>query len=220
MNFIELKTHIRTTVGNGPARALRREGRVPAVLYGPGKETVLLSVSNNDLEQILKKSKTGQLILNLVIQNGATQNRSAMIKELQIHPVTRNFLHVDFYEVAMDREIKVKVPVSIKGKSKGVEEGGVLQIVRRELEVACLPGRVPRSIEIDISELEVGDSIHVQDIHLEGDVESLDDPHFTVVTILSPKMEVEEAEDVEEIEEGEEDLAEKDSAAPEAGEDE
>jgi len=220
LDFVELKANIRTTVGNGPARALRREGKMPAVLYGPGTEPVLLSVAVNDLEQVLKKSRAGQVILNLVIQNGETSTRSAMIKELQTHPVSRTFLHADFYEIAMDRKIRVKVPVVVTGKAVGVEHGGIFQIIRRELEVLCLPLALPESFEIDISDLDVGNSIHVGDIPIEGDIELLDEDHFTVASVLSPKVEALEVEELEE-EEAEELAADEEAApAPEAGDEE
>ncbi len=218
MDFIELKTNIRTQVGNGPARALRRQGKIPAVLYGPDMEPVLLSVAVNDLEQVLKKSKAGQVLLNVLIQNGETSTKSAMIKELQAHPVSRNLLHVDFYEIALDRKITVKVPVAIKGKAIGVENGGILQIVRRELEVSCLPFELPESIDIDVTDLDIGDSIHAGKIAMEGDIELMDDDHFTVVTLLSPKVEEVEVEELEDEEEGEEPDAEDEAAeAPDAG---
>ncbi|MEA3280156.1 MAG: 50S ribosomal protein L25/general stress protein Ctc [Thermodesulfobacteriota bacterium] len=202
MELIELKTNIRTSVGDGPARALRRNKQIPAVLYGRGTETVLLSVDISKLERVLKKSAVSQLLLNLVIQNGETYTKTAMVKELQTHPVSRDFLHIDFYEIAMERKIKVNVPVITKGKSEGVELGGMLQIIRRELEVLCLPLEIPESIEIDITDLGIGDSVHVNEISLEGDAEMQADVNFTVLTILSPKTA--EEEEVSEEEEGEE----------------
>lgn len=220
MELIELNANIRTTVGNGPARRLRQSGQLPAVLYGPGAETVLLSVNISDFDQVLKKSGAGQLLLNLVIQDSETYTRSAMVKELQAHPVSRNFLHVDFYEIAMDRKIKVKVPIVTTGMAKGVELGGVLQIIRREIEVLCLPFEVPESFEIDIADLDIGDSIHVKDISPEGEIEFLEDEHFTVVTLLSPKLE-EEEEPTEEEEEEEEAAVEGEvEEAPKAGDEE
>ena len=215
MDLIELKTKIRTTTGNGPARRLRMSGQIPAVLYGQKTEPVLLSVNKGDLEQVFKKGGIGQVILNLVIQkNDETTTRPAMIKELQSHPLSRNFIHIDFYEIKMDQKITAKIPVVTTGMAKGVELGGMLQIIRRELEVECLPLAVPESIEIDISDLDIGDSIHVGQIRVEGEIEFLEDDNYTVVTILSPKME-EEPEEEEEAEEGE---AEKeDKETPEAG---
>lgn len=219
MNLIEIKTKIRTTTGNGPARRLRMSGQIPAVLYGPKTESVLLSVNKNDLELLFKKGGIGQVVLNLVIQkNGETTTRPAMIKELQTHPVSRNFIHIDFYEIKMDQKITAKIPVVTTGIAKGIELGGVLQIIRRELEVECLPLEVPESIEIDISDLDVGDSIHVGKIRLESELEFLEDDNYTVVTVLTPKLEEEEPEEEEEVE-GEE--AEKeDGETPEAGDEE
>ena len=219
MDLIELKTKVRTTTGNGPARRLRMSGQIPAVLYGPKTESVLLSVNKSDLELLFKKGGIGQVVLNLVIQkNGETTTRPAMIKELQTHPVSRNLIHIDFYEIKMDQKITAKIPVVTTGIAKGVELGGILQIIRRELEVECLPLEVPESIEIDISDLDVGDSIHVGKIRLESELEFLEDDNYTVVTVLTPKLEEEEPEEEEEIE-GEE--AEKeDGEIPEAGDEE
>ena len=217
MDLIELKTNIRTTTGNGPARRIRMTGQIPAVLYGPKTEPVLLSVNKSDLELVFKKGGIGQVILNLVIQqNGETTTRPAMIKELQTHPVSRNFIHIDFYEIKMDQKITAKIPVVTKGMAKGVELGGMLQIIRRELEVECLPLAVPESIEIDISDLDIGDSIHLGDIHVEGEIEFLEDDNYTVVTVLSPKLE----EEPEEEEEAEEEAEKEGGETPEAGDEE
>lgn len=213
MELIELKANIRNSVGKGQARVLRRAEKIPAVLYGPGTEPVLLSVEINDLEKALKKSTASQALLNLTILNGENTSRTAMIKELQTHPVSRNYQHIDFYEISMDRKIRVKIPVTVKGKSRGVEEGGILQIIRRELEILCLPTEIPETIEIDITDLDIGDSIHVKEIPLQGDIEIPADVNFTVITIVSPKAEVEEVEEAE-VEEAEE--AVEGEGAPEA----
>jgi len=217
LELIELKTNIRATTGNGPARRLRQEGQIPAVLYGPRTEPALLSVNISDLDLVLKKERVGQILLNLVIRhNGETSTRTVMVKELQTHPVSRNFLHIDFYEVTMDRKIVVNVPVITTGKSKGVEIGGILQIIRRELEVQCLPLDVPKSIEVDITDLNIGDSVHVGDIPRQNEVEFLDDENFTVITIVIPKIEEEEEPVEEEEEEGEADIAEEGEEKPES----
>jgi large subunit ribosomal protein L25 len=213
---IELQATVRKSVGNGPARVLRRAGQIPAVLYGRKIEPVLLSVNTKDLEQILKKGSFGQFILTLVIQNGKKMTKPAIIKELQTHPVSGSLIHIDFYEVDMKRQIKVMVPVVTTGKSVGIEEGGLLNIVRRELEVFCLPGDIPEAIEIDISELGIGDSIHLEDLPLGENVEVVTDVNFTVVTVLSPKVEEEVVEEEEEELEGEEKGAEGEAAEAEA----
>ncbi len=197
MERIELQTTVRKTTGNSPARSLRRSGQIPAVLYGPKIEPVLLAVNIKDLENVLKQGNAFQMILNLVIQNGKKKTKAAMIRELQTHPVSGNFIHIDFYEIDMKRQINVMVPVITKGQSVGVENGGMLNIVRREIELLCLPGDIPEAIEIDITDLEIGDSIHIEDIALGENVEVSADFNFTVVTVLSPTVEEEVVEEEE-----------------------
>ena len=203
LKAIKLSATKRETTGKGPARQLRREGLIPAVLYGRNLEPVLLMVAKKDLEQITKTGQLSQQLLNLAVKNGKQMTKTAMLKEIQTHPITGEFLHADFYEVAMDRKIKVNVPVVTKGKSVGVEMGGLLQIIRHEIEVLCLPNEIPETIEIDVGPLDIGQSIHVEEIPLPENVEVTADVNFTVATVLTPKVEVEEVEE-EELEEGEE----------------
>jgi large subunit ribosomal protein L25 len=128
-----------------------------------------------------------------------------MIKELQNHPVSGNFLHIDFYEIDMQRKINVMIPVVVKGHAKGVEAGGLLQIIRRDIEVLCMPGDIPEAFEIDITDLDVGDSVHIEEIPLGDNIEIPADVNFTILTIVSPKTEaVAEEEEEEEALEGEE----------------
>ncbi len=208
MEKIELKVTIRKTTGNGAARELRREGMIPAILYGPKAEPVMLSVTTKELENILMTSNIGQVLLDLLIQNGKQQSRTAMIKELQTQPVSESLLHVDFYEVAMDQKIKISIPVMTKGQSKGVEEGGVLQLVRHEVEVFCFPNNIPESLEVDVTGMNIGDSLHINEASIDETIELVDETNFTLVTILSPKAEEEEEVEEEEGEEGEETEAE------------
>ena len=217
MDAIKLNVKVRSTLGNGPARALRRDGMMPAVLYGRETEPILLSVRIKDLENSLKQSGMGQTLLNLDIEGGDTSAKTVLIKELQTHPMTNNFLHADFYEIDMNRKITVSIPVVTTGKAKGVEMGGILQIIRRELDINCLPGRIPDAIEIDVTDLEMGDSVHVEEIPMAEGVEVLYDVNFTVVTVVAPKVEeTEEEEEGEEIEGEETDEAS--SEEPEAAE--
>jgi large subunit ribosomal protein L25 len=198
---LELKAKIRKTTGNGPARVLRREGKIPAVLYGPKTEPTLLSVDVRDLERIFKTGSVGQVLLNLIIQNGQESTRPVMIRELQAHPVSGKFVHIDFYEIDLENKIKVGVPVVTTGQSIGVEMGGTLQIVRRELEVLCLPTQIPEFIEVDVTNLDVGDSIHADEIQVGGDAEFPEDVNFTVITCLAPKVEAEPEVEEEELDE-------------------
>ena len=206
MEIMNLKASQREAVGNGPSRVLRRDGKIPAILYGPKTESIKLAIDRLELEPIMKSGAVAQTLLKLKIE-GVDSVRSVMIKEMQKHPVSRTVLHLDLYEVSMDQKIKVMVPVVTTGKSAGVEVGGMLQLIRRELEVFCLPDQIPENITIDITALEIGDSFHVEDLPLEDAVEIPADVNFTILTILSPTAEEEEEvedEEVEGEEEGEE----------------
>lgn len=218
MEKIELKTTIRETVGNGPARELRRNGLMPAILYGPKAEPIMLSVNIRELEQILKTSNVGQVLLNLVIQNGKEKSKTAMIKELQTQPISGDLLHVDFYEVAMDQKIKVSIPIITTGQSKGVELGGVLQMVRHEVEVFCYPNNIPESIEVDITDLDIGESLHIEEVSIDETIELADEANFTLVTVLSPKAAEEEEVEEEEEEEGVEEEETDQEAEPDSDE--
>lgn len=203
MDVFDLKATRREKTGKGQARQLRRQGLVPAVLYGPKIDAVPLTISVKELQNIYKASGSEHMVLSLIINNGGTQRKTAMIKELQTAPATSDYLHVDFYEVALDQAIQVSVPVELVGTSKGVERGGYLQVVRHNLEVSCLPTDVPSSITIDISDLDIGDSIHVDEITVGDEVTLLYETNFTVITVVAPTAEEEEPEE-EELEEGEE----------------
>lgn len=191
MEILNLKASRREVVGNGPARVLRRENKIPAILYGPKAESVKLTIDKVELEPIFKSGAVAQKLLKLQI-DGA-DGRNVMIREMQRDPVSHNLLHLDFYEVSMDQKIKVMVPVVTTGKCVGVEMGGMLQIIRRELEVFCLPDQIPENITIDITNLDVGHSFHVEDLQLEGNIEVPAEVNFTILTILSAKAEETEA---------------------------
>jgi len=203
LEILNLKAIQRKAVGNGPSRVLRREGKIPAILYGPKTEAMKLAIDTMALEPIFKSGAVAQKLLKLEIE-GVDGKRNVMIKEMQTHPVSQHLLHLDLYEVTMDNKLKVMVPVVTTGKSVGVEMGGMLQIIRRELEVLSLPDQIPENITIDITDMDIGDSFHVQDLQLEEDVEIPADVNFTILTVLAPKAEEEEVEDEEEDEMGEE----------------
>jgi large subunit ribosomal protein L25 len=215
---IELKVTVRKTTGNGAARELRREGMIPAILYGPKAEPVMLSVITKELENILKTSNIGQVLLNLLIQNGEQNSRTAMIKELQTQPVSGNLLHVDFFEVAMDQKIRISIPVVTTGQAIGIEEGGVLQLVRHEVEIFCFPNNIPESLEIDVTDMGIGDSKHMDEVSIDESFELADETNFTIVTILSPKAEEAEEVDEEEEEEGAEVETAEGEAEPDSAE--
>ena len=204
MDFIAMPTKSRTRCGKGAARTLRREARIPAVLYGPGTEPLMLSVNMDDLEKGLKKCTASLAVFNLMVDDPAQPERPAMLKELQDNPVNGRLLHADFYQIDASRKVRVRVPVTTIGKCKGVELGGMLQIIRRELEVACLPDRIPHKIEIDITDLGVGEAVHVEDLQLGEAIEIPHEVNFTVATVLGKrKSDSTETEETEEEIEGE-----------------
>jgi large subunit ribosomal protein L25 len=203
LQTFDLKASERKGTGKGVARALRRQGLIPAVLYGPATASIALTISAQDLEKVYEESGGENVILNLIIENGGTQNKTAMIKEVQTSPLTSQYLHIDFYEISLEKEITVKVQVEPIGKCKGAESGGLLQLIRYELDVSCLPGDIPGKIEVDVSDLDIGDSLHVEEIDVGEKVKLVYDSNFTVVTVVAPTVEEEEVVE-EELEEAEE----------------
>jgi large subunit ribosomal protein L25 len=205
LELINFSVKPRTTKGDGPAKALRREGAAPAVLYGPKSEPVMLSVDCHAMDLLLKTASIGQTLLNVQIEGGGAP-KPVIIKEMQRNVLTGEILHVDFYEVDMDRKITVQIPIVTAGKCKGVEMGGMLQIIRREVDVLCYPNQIPDQLEVDITALDVGESVHVEDLPLAEGLEIPHEANFTLLTILAAKAEVEEVEEEEgeEVAEGEE----------------
>jgi large subunit ribosomal protein L25 len=205
MAAMKLTAELREGTGKGSARKLRQSGKVPAVLYGQGLEPTTLTLNAFELNNLLSKTQAATSVLTLDVQTGdKSMQKDVLIKELQRHPYREYIYHVDFQEVAMDEEISIKVPVETVGESEGVKMGGILEFKRRELEVTCLPGKIPDSIVIDISELQVGDVVHVESISPPEGVVIPYDVNFTILTVVAPRVE----EEVVEEEEEEEALAE------------
>jgi large subunit ribosomal protein L25 len=209
MEISELKASLRTTSGKGISRRLRKNGLTPAVFYGPKAQAVLLTVNSSDLMKILK-GKEENIFINLLIANGSTMEKFTLIKELQIDPLSGKFLHVDFCEIDMEHAITVDVPIHFKGQAIGIDNGGDLHHIRREIKVSCLFTVLPEFVEVDISGLDIGDSIKVQDIKLPEGVNVLD-PHDTIIASVSapravvtaePVVEEQEAVETPEEEEG------------------
>ncbi|MFQ5988391.1 MAG: 50S ribosomal protein L25 [Candidatus Methylomirabilales bacterium] len=192
MEFVDLKVERRTGTGKGVARELRRQGQIPAILYGEG-EPIPLTADPKGLLRALGTEAGENVILNLTIVDGKDFTRKAMVKELQVDPVTGRPLHADFLTISMERPIEVEVPVEAVGVAIGVKEkGGILDQILRQLRVRCLPGAIPDRIALDVSSLDIGDVLHVSDIPIPGGVELLTDLEQTVVTVVAPKVEVEE----------------------------
>ena len=183
---VELTALTRSNSGKGAARSLRREDRVPAVLYGPKTDPVLLSVEAKRLEKLLRDAGEESKLLQLKVEgDGGSQIRQVLIREVQVHPYRKRFFHVDFYEVPLDRPIIVDVPVGLVGEAVGVKKGGTVNLVRRTLSVRCLPGAIPEKIQIDVTQMDLGSAVRVGD--LKEEFELMDDNSVTVVNITSPE---------------------------------
>ncbi len=192
-----LSAQLRTETKKGSARKLRAAGKIPAIFYGPRTESLPLVVDPRELSRTLQTEAGGNVLIDLEIQkDGQSDRRVVMVKEIQVDPIQRAILHADFYEVAMDTRVTVEVPIHLVGKAEGVKVGGILEQVRRSIEIECLPGDIPRSLDVDVSGLKIGDSIHVSDLRLEK-VRILSDPGLTIATVVPPA--VEEKKVVEEV---------------------
>ncbi len=186
----ELSVTVRERAGKGVARQLRRNGKVPAVLYGQG-ECVLLTMNPDDLVKILKSHAGTTALIALTIDGvKAKVKRTALLRDYQVDPVTGEVLHADLFEVSMDKPIRVKVPVHvIGGVPAGVKEGGVLHHNLRELHVECLPSALPDFIEVDASGLNINQGIHVREVAKREGVRYLDEADQMVVSVAAPMSE-------------------------------
>lgn len=207
-NQITLKVKKRDVTGKGAMRKLRATGLVPGVYYAKG-ENVMIQVEPLPLNKAFAKAGTSQLVY-LEIEGGDTH--PALIKELIRHPYKAQITHVDFFGVNLKKAVRVRVPVETTGKAKGEQFGGKLSIYRDGIEVECLPTDIPDKIVLDITELEVGDSIHIEDIAMPSGVAALFDENFAVLGLVVPTS-TEEAEGEEG--EGEEAETEEEEAAEE-----
>jgi len=191
-----LRAEIREGTGKGVARKLRAQGLMPAVFYGAHTQTLPLVVNPKELLGTLQTEAGGNVLIDLEIKKGDHAERKVvMVKDLQIDPLQRKALHADFYEVAMDVMVTVEVPIQLVGKPEGTKMGGILEQIRRVLEIQCFPGDIPKSIDIDVSSLKIGDSIHVNDIQIEK-VKIISDTNFTIATVVPPLAEEKKVEEV------------------------
>jgi large subunit ribosomal protein L25 len=184
-----LTAEIREGVGKEKAKKLRAKGLIPAIFYGPKSQTISLVIDSKELAKALQTEAGENVLIDLDIRKGAQSDRKVvMLKDIQIDPLQRKTLHTDFYEVTMDEMVIVEVPVHLMGKPEGTKMGGILEQVRRVIQIQCFPADIPKSIDIDVSPLKIGDSIHVQDIKVEK-AKIISDTNFTIATVVPPVVE-------------------------------
>ncbi len=185
MEKIALTAQVRERAGKGVARGLRRNQMVPAVLYSHGKSTPI-SVGDKEVTKVLNTEGGEHALINLKLEGSKESARLALIKDYQLDPVSGKLIHVDLMEVAMNEKVKIEVAVHITGSSIGVKEGGIFQYGLRNLEIECLPGQIPDSVDVDITALKINESIHVRDIKLADGIRILTDQDATVATVQPP----------------------------------
>lgn len=189
MADISLDVTRREDSGKGVARKLRQAGKIPAVVYGGHRESVAITVDRKSVSELIQKSEHGVRSIFLLKMSGTDQQRHAMIKDIQIDPLSRKMTHIDFVRVVMDEAVRVTIPVHLTGTAVGVKGGGLLDWQVRELHVECLPNAIPDTIDIDVTKLDAHDYYRISDITLPEGVKVLDDPERVVVGITYAKAE-------------------------------
>lgn len=195
MGEYSLEVELRDPKGKGGARKLRASGRIPGVLYGHGKASTCVSLDPHVLTRLLKTSDAGMntLIDVTIAGEKAGGERVVLVKEFQRDPVRGEPLHVDLYQVDLTSTVEVEIPIHLVGRPRGVElDGGILDHSLRELEIACLPRAIPESIEVDVTDLGIGDTLHVSDLSLPEGVELLSEPGLSVASVVAPRVAEEE----------------------------
>lgn len=192
MQRIDLEALTRERVGKGAARQIRREGRIPAILYGAGKSTPM-TLDPSAVIRILKSESGENALLNLTVKEGdkLKSTITAIIRDYQRDPVSGEFLHADLFEVSMTEILRIKIPLIMAGDPIGVKEGGVLQHGLRELDIECLPADIPEHLDVPIGELAIGQSVHVRDLSLASGIKVLDDRDQIIVAVAAPITEAE-----------------------------
>ena len=191
MAMMELAAVRRHGSGKGGARKLLSRGKVPGIMYGKGLASRSIEFDRRDLEKFLSVARRGTVIVRMNVRDEAEAKESyAVLKDIQTNPRTDRVIHVDFYEVAFGKKFRIEVPIRIKGKAAGIEQGGIVEQVTRSLEVECLPANVPEFLEMDVTPLEIGDSLHLKDVKFPEGVQPLEkDMTTTIVSVHAPRVE-------------------------------
>jgi large subunit ribosomal protein L25 len=216
MERITINVQKREEKGKGAARSLRRSEMIPAVLYRGG-DSLPIKFPKKEITQFINTTAGDQIMVSLKFAEG--ENKLALMKEFQVDPVNRELLHADFFEVSLTEKVKVSVHVGTIGEPIGVKrDGGLLQHVIRDIEIECLPDKIPGHVKVDISKLEIGQSFHVSGIDLGEDVKILTDPAEVIVNIVAPAVEAAPVEAAAPVETAEPEVVKKGKKEEEAEE--
>jgi large subunit ribosomal protein L25 len=193
---LSIEVQPRDQIGSGAARRLRREGIVPAVVYGGGRDTVPISVDSRVLRDLFREAGSDNAVFVLKLAGGSGKKRHCMVHEIEVDPITRKILHIDFLRIDLTEKVKVMVQIELTGVPAGVRnEGGILDTVLREVEVECLPTVIPRHLEADVTELNIGQHVEAGELVLPEGVVLLEDPHRVLASVVAPRLPEEEEED-------------------------
>jgi large subunit ribosomal protein L25 len=187
MERVQLSVELRQAEGKGGARKVRAKGLIPGVIYGKGMENINVVVHPKEFSKALSGTSGMNTLLEMEVPKHGKV--TVMLKDYQADNLLRKFTHVDFVTVDLSKKLKVEVPILVVGKAEGVKEGGILELIRRELTVICLPTNIPKNIELDVSALKIGQSIHIDDLKLPSDIEVPHDQNFTIASVVAPKAE-------------------------------
>jgi large subunit ribosomal protein L25 len=194
MQRLTLEVQVRREVGKSAVRKLRRAGWIPGVLYGRGVEPLPIAVELRALEATVQSAAGGNVLLDVVVrEDGQARNELALLQDVQREVLSRRILHVDLHRVSLTEKVHTRVPVVLRGEARGVREGGILEFLRHEVEVSGLPTDLPDHLELDVSQLAVGQSLHVRDLKVPPGLTVLTPPDETLVTLLAPAVPAEEA---------------------------
>lgn len=188
METVEIHADAREVNSKRAARRLRRSGRLPGILYGPKTEPVALQLNTKEFSTLIAGVE-GSHLVRLKSGTTALADKVALVKEMQYHPITGDVMHADLYEVDLTAKIEVNVPLHFVGKAAGVVRGGILQPVVREIRVECLPLDIPEFFEVEVSGLDIGDSVHVEDLTMPENVRAIYESNFALVTVVPPSVE-------------------------------
>jgi large subunit ribosomal protein L25 len=191
MEEIRLNVEAREATGKSKLKIVRRQGFIPAVVYGEGKGSLAIQITSKQLLHLLHTHGLENVVVTLQVGNDTKQkNRSCLIKDIQYDPVIGDITHVDFQEISLTKLIKVEVPVVAKGEPVGVkQEGGSLDHIMWKIEIECLPTEIPKEISVDVSNLKIGESVHIKDISFAPSIKVLHEPEAVVLSVSAPVKE-------------------------------
>jgi large subunit ribosomal protein L25 len=201
MATVSLSANSRDGKGKGAARSLRSQGQVPAVIYGHGRDPQALALNARDLDKMLSHIQAESTVIEVTVGG---QTAKTLIREIQRHPIKRQILHVDFQALVAGEKVTVSIPIVLQGIPEGVRlEGGVLDQTLREIEIEVDPSNIPDHVEYDVTNMVIGDSVHISDLKVPEGVEVIDDPETSVAVLAAPRAVIEETPAVAEAVEGE-----------------